>query len=101
MALTHGTSAVSPRRLARILRDSQAARIATVQERDGRGNLCQRTLDITDIELNVKEPREVIAMDEELERQVLHTLKMYKGSLQYVTFMVTIAVLILFLQLVF
>lgn len=96
-----GTSAVPPRRLARVIKDSSAARIAIVHEKDGSGNVCRKAMDIHDVEVCTKEPREVIAMDEELEKQVLHSLKVYRGSMLYVAVMVTIAVLILLLQAIF
>lgn len=100
MALS-GTSAVPPRRLARILRDSSSARVVEVYEKDGDGKVCRKAMDVRDVESHTREPKEVVAMDEEFESEVRHSLKIYKGSMLYLVVMVTIAVLILVLQVIF
>lgn len=91
----------SPRKIDRLLRKKDIVRAANVYERDADGRVCERTLAVEDIESRTPEPREVIELNEETEQMILRSLRIYKGTVLYVAFMVTMAVLILVLQLIF
>jgi hypothetical protein len=94
-------SAVSPRRISKILRHSRTARLAEVHEKDDDGNVCRKVLDIADVESRTDKPKEVIDLNEEDAARLIQALNVYKYTSIYIGVMVTIIAIILFLQLVF
>jgi hypothetical protein len=95
------SNALTPTMIVRHLRHGNVGRAAMVHERNEKGEVVAKLLDVRDVEERKPECKEIVVVDEATEKKILRTLTVYRYSLLYLAVMVTIGVLLLLLELIF
>lgn len=88
------TSSLTPHKVLRHIRKGTVARAATVYERDPCGRVVTKILDVEDVEKRTPQPKEIVVVDKEFEREIRAALKRYSNTMTFIAVMVVLILLV-------
>lgn len=85
---------MSPKTIVRHLHQGNVGRAAVVHEKDPSGEVVMKILDVQDVEERKPDCKEIVVVDEETEKKILRSIKIYGYTIIYLAVMMTITVII-------